>query len=114
MRFLAGEIYQDLVEEQVPLGHAAEAPAFVETKRAGPQLFQLIRLTRSQLSGFDEFLQFGIHDGTTNYEEGFDSRVEIRAKPILLMLMIVLLIPFQGDLCSRDYDHDQIMSRSRN
>src|SRR5437899_7409002 len=67
MRFFAGKIDQDLVEEKVPLGDTAEAPAFVKTKRAGPELFELIRLTRSQLSGFDEFLQFGIHDGTTNY-----------------------------------------------
>jgi len=77
MRFFAGKIDQDLVEEKIPLGDTAEAPAFVKTKRTRPELFELIRLTRSQLSGFDEFLQFGIHDGTTNYEEGFDSRVEI-------------------------------------
>src|SRR5205807_3875945 len=63
MRFLGGEIDQDLVEKKIPLGHAAEPPAFVEAKRARPQQFELVGLARGQLSSFDEFLQFGIHDG---------------------------------------------------
>ena len=45
VRFLTREIDDDLVEEQIPLGDAAEAPAFMQTKSPG---FEFIEL----LSGF--------------------------------------------------------------
>ena len=41
------------------------------------QFLQMIGLTSRQLSGFNEFLQFGIHAERRNYDEGPDSRVEI-------------------------------------
>src|ERR1700730_932574 len=69
VRLLSREIDQDLIEEKVPFGHAAEAPAFVQTKRPGFEFCELVRGTGAELSGFDEFFQFGIHAGRTSYEE---------------------------------------------
>ncbi len=41
MRFLAGKIDHDLIEEQVPVGHATESPTLVQTERARLQFFEL-------------------------------------------------------------------------
>src|SRR5947209_1846820 len=54
MRFLAGKIDQDLVQEEVPLGDATEAPAFVETKGARAKLLQLVRLAGGEDRGFNQ------------------------------------------------------------
>jgi hypothetical protein len=49
----------------------------VKAKGAGLEFLQLVRLAGGQLSGFDEFLQFGIHASRIGYEEGIASRTEI-------------------------------------
>ena len=43
VRLLLFEVDHDLVEEQVPIGDAAEAPAFVQAKGAGLELIELFR-----------------------------------------------------------------------
>ena len=43
VRLFSRKIDQDLIEEKIPFGHAAEAPTFVETKRSGFEFFELIR-----------------------------------------------------------------------
>ena len=61
MRFFAGEIDDDLIEEEVPLGHAAETPTFVQAKRARFEFVELIGGFRGQLSRFNQLLQFRVH-----------------------------------------------------
>ena len=68
MRLFADEIDQDLVEKKVPLRDAAKAPAFMEAISGRAKLRKLVGLGGGQLSGFDEFLQFGIHDGTNKLQ----------------------------------------------
>src|SRR5437660_7652406 len=61
MRFFPTEIDDDLIEEEVPLGHAAETPTFVQAKRARLEFIELIGGFRGQLSRFNQFLQFRVH-----------------------------------------------------
>ena len=61
MRFFAGKIDDDLVEKQVPIGHPAESPAFMQTKIARLKLFELLSGPRCQFPGVEQFLQFRIH-----------------------------------------------------
>ena len=50
VRLFPGEIDQDLIEKKVPLCDAAEAPALVQTKRAGLQFLELIGRAGGELS----------------------------------------------------------------
>ena len=61
VRFLPREIDQDLIQEDVPVGHATKAPTLVQTKGPGLQFLQLIGRFWRQLSCFNEFLEFGVH-----------------------------------------------------
>jgi len=74
MRFLARKVDHDLIEEKVPLGHATESPALVQTKRPRLQFFQLLGAFCTELSRFNKFLQLRLHANRTHYDEEFASR----------------------------------------
>ncbi len=48
--FFLFEIDQDLVEEEIPIGHPAKAPALVQTKTAGLELIELLGIGGRELS----------------------------------------------------------------
>ena len=55
------KIDHDLIEQKIPLRDAPKPPAFVQTKSAGLEFFQLLGSVRGQFSRFDKFLQFRVH-----------------------------------------------------
>ncbi len=55
------EVDQDLIEEQIPIGDPAEAPAFVKAEGAGLELIELCCACGRDLPGIDQLLQFRVH-----------------------------------------------------
>ena len=82
MRFLASEINHDLIEEKIPLGHATEAPAFVQTKGARLQFLELLGPGCGQFSRLYKFFQVRLHANRTNYDEDFDWREKTLIKGV--------------------------------
>ncbi len=107
VRLLAREIDQDLIEEKIPLGHAAEAPALVQTEGAGLQFFELIRGAGGEFSGFNKLFQFGIHAGRRSYGERLGARAKIGCAmlaSVLLPILLLILILFDHADFSRDHE----------
>ena len=50
MRLLSRKIDQDLIEKKIPFRDPAEAPALVQTKRAGLEFFELVRCAGGEFS----------------------------------------------------------------
>ena len=55
------EINDQLAGEQAPLGHAAEAPAFVETERPGNEAFEGLGGLGGEFSSINSLLEFFVH-----------------------------------------------------
>ena len=74
------EIDHDLVQEEVPLRHPAEAPAFVQAIGAGLEFLELFRLSGVSFPDSTSFSQFRIHSERRSYGGG-----KQRQRNLLLM-----------------------------
>src|SRR5205823_3065889 len=55
--------------QKIPIRDATEAPAFVQTKRARLERVQFLGCFRSEFARFNKFLELGVHESRTNYDE---------------------------------------------